>query len=403
MKKRITIVSGVPTPYREPLFEGLADSTEYEISVLYCLDHQPDQPWRMGPPRYSARYLKNLSPAAWHGRFLVGDINPGVWQALREFAPDAVVLYGYNSVTMLLAALWAIIHRIPILMRSDSNLLAERQKAPLRLALKRLLLKKLEPYIAAYLSVGTMNARYWRFYGVPKHKIIPACYAVDNDGFAAAAKAWRSSRAEIILRLGRQRRYQLLYVGRLVDLKRVDVLIDAFRQLSTRRSDLQLTIVGDGPERRSLAWRAVGTPGIHFAGFQDQAQLPKFYGAADLFMLLSENEPWGLVVNEAMASGLPVIATRRVGSARDLVVDGLNGFIVPENDPGALAAAIDRACQNESRLALLGESARRTIQAWNYSTTLAGFRQALLASTGVRVEPGLPGKRAESRTPSRAY
>jgi glycosyltransferase involved in cell wall biosynthesis len=122
---------------------------------------------------------------------------------------------------------------------------------------------------------------------------------------------------------------------------------------------------------------AQGMPYVYFAGFQDQSDLPKYYGAADIFVLPSECEPWGLVVNEAMASGLPVIAAGTVGAARDLIIEGENGYLVPENDPAALVSAIDRACESEQRPLLLGEKARCTVQSWNYDSTLAGFHNAL--------------------------
>jgi hypothetical protein len=197
MKKRVAILVGVPTPYREPLFERLARSAEYDIQVLYYRDHQPGQQWRLGAPRYPARYLKNFAPERWHGRLLVGAINPGVWQELRAFRPDAVVIYGYNTATTLLAILWVIRHRSPMLMRTDSNVLADPGKAPLTLALKRLLLSWLTRRVSAFLSIGTMNSQYWQFYGATPEKIFLARYAVDNERFQIQADHYRVSRQTI--------------------------------------------------------------------------------------------------------------------------------------------------------------------------------------------------------------
>jgi glycosyltransferase involved in cell wall biosynthesis len=89
-----------------------------------------------------------------------------------------------------------------------------------------------------------------------------------------------------------------------------------------------------------------------------------------------------------MASGLPVIATRKVGAARDLIVEGENGYMVPENDPAALASAIDRACESEQHLSLLGKKARSTVQSWNYDSTLAGFHNALSRCFEAKDSPG---------------
>jgi glycosyltransferase involved in cell wall biosynthesis len=387
MKKRVAILVGVPTPYREPLFERLARSADYDIQVLYCRDHQPGQHWRLGEHNYPARYLKNFAPERWHGRLLVGAINPGVWRELRAFQPDAVIIYGYNTATAMLAILWVIRHRIPMLMRTDSNVIAEPGKPQLTLALKRLLLRWLARRVSAFLSVGSMNSQYWQFYGAAPEKIFLARYAVDHEFFQSQADHYRVSRQTIRGENGWRQRYLLLYVGRLVRFKRVDVLIEALRRLSTKRSDIGLVVVGDGPEREQLKRLAQGMPHVYFAGFQDQSDLPKYYGVADVFVLPSQCEPWGLVVNEAMASGLPVIATRKVGAARDLIVEGENGYLVPENDPAALASAIDRACDSEQHLLLLEEKARGTVQNWNFDSTLAGFHSALSRCFGAKNSP----------------
>jgi glycosyltransferase involved in cell wall biosynthesis len=103
---------------------------------------------------------------------------------------------------------------------------------------------------------------------------------------------------------------------------------------------------------------------------------------ADLFVLPSRREPWGLVVNEAMASGLPVLATRKVGAAQDLIIEGESGYLVPENDAEAMASAIDHACQSEERLRTMGKAAQQVVQSWNYGATLTGFYQALAACLG---------------------
>jgi len=377
MKKRVAIVVGVPTPYRDPLFERLARSAEYDIQALYCRERQPTQAWRLSPPLYTASYLWNLAPAGWHGRLLIGGINPGLRRELRAFRPDAVIVYGYNTATTLLAILWAGKHRIPVLMRSDSNVLEEEDKPPLVLAFKRLFLRWLTSRVYGFLSVGTSNSQYWLRYGAKPERIFLARYAVDNEYFCSQAAHYRASRVQIREENGWRQRYLLLYVGRLAKVKGIEVLIEAVRRISAVRADIGLLIVGEGPERRSLEKRAQDLPQVFFLGFHDWNQLPKFYAAADLFVLPSVREPWGLVVNEAMASGLAVIATQKIGSAQDLIVEGQSGYLVPASDAEAMASAIDRACQGEERLRAMGEAAQQVIASWNYEATLSGFYQAL--------------------------
>jgi len=386
MKKRIAILVGMPTPYRDPLFERLASSADYDFQVLYCRDHQPAQHWRLDKPRYPARFLRNVTPARWQGRLLTDPINPDLARAFAAFRPDAIIIYGYNSVTVLLAILWAWRHRVPVLMRSDSNVLAEPGKPWLTSALKKLFLRWLIRRVSAFLCVGALNVQYWQFYGAPPEKIFLACYAVDNAFFQSWSSRYRLSRQALRDENGWARRYLLLYVGRLVEPKRVDILIEALRRLSGRRSDIGLVIVGDGAERKRLQRLALGLPNIHFAGFQDQSDLARYYAAADLFVLPSRLEPWGLVVNEAMASGLPVIATRKVGAAQDLIIEGRNGYLVAENDAEAMATTIDRACQSVEHLRVMGEQAQQWVASWNFDATLEGFYQALSHCLGDRTQ-----------------
>jgi glycosyltransferase involved in cell wall biosynthesis len=209
-----------------------------------------------------------------------------------------------------------------------------------------------------------------------------AHYAVDNDYFRSQVVSYRACREQIRDENGWRQRYLLLYVGRLAVEKGVDVLIEAVRGISKVRPDIGLLIVGEGPERKWLEKQAKNLSQVFFLGFHDWNLLPRFYAAADLLVLPSKHEQWGLVVNEAMASGLPVIATRKVGAAQDLIIEGQSGYVVPENDAEAMASAIDRACQSEERLRTMGEGAQQLIASWNYDATVRGFYRALASCLG---------------------
>jgi len=298
-------------------------------------------------------------------------------RALSNFKPDVVVVYGYNSISPLLGILWAGFRKIPLLLRSDSNALDEPGKSRLLLALKKPFLRWLTERAAAFLAIGTLNRLYWLKYGAAPERILLGRYAVDNDYFQTQAASYGGARQRIRDEKGWKQPYLVLYVGRLVPCKRVDLVIEAMRRLSAKRSDIALLIVGEGVERKALERRAQALPQVFFLGFQDYGDLPKYYGVADLFVLPSETEPWGLVVNEAIASGLPVIATRKVGAAHDLITEGENGYLVPENDVEAMASAIDQACQSKERLRALGERSQQSVASWNYHATLEGFHRAL--------------------------
>jgi len=180
---------------------------------------------------------------------------------------------------------------------------------------------------------------------------------------------------------GLDERPLVLYVGRLIEEKGVGVLLDAWPGVD---ADARLVLIGDGP----LAERARGTPGIRLLGPMARAELPAAYAAAELLVLASLptprfREPWGLVCNEAMHQGRPVVASDAVGAvAGGLVRDGESGLVVPAGDPTALAGAIARLLADEALRHRLGEAARTAVRPHTYEAMVAAFDRALAIAAG---------------------
>jgi glycosyltransferase involved in cell wall biosynthesis len=307
---------------------------------------------------------------------MISDIHPGIWHALTRFRPGVVVVHGFATVTCLLAILWARCYRVPYLLRGDSNVLDEARPSRSRNGLRKRYLRWLVRHAAAFPSIGELNRRFWKTYGADEKRIFFVPYGVDTDYFREKAEPWRARRAEIKLENGWNPKHLVLYVGRLVRQKRVDVLIEAMCKLEQDRKDIALLIVGDGVEHQQLAEQAKGLKNVRFLGFKDRPDLPQYYAVADVFVIPSEIEPWGMVVAEALACGLPVIATRKVGAAWDLIEDGKNGYIVPENDAAALAVAIDRACQAD-RVPMGASESRKVVGDWGIDAYVRGLDSAL--------------------------
>ena len=171
--------------------------------------------------------------------------------------------------------------------------------------------------------------------------------------------------------------------ARLVEHKAQGDLIEAWR-LWTRRIDPErcpfLVVVGDGPLRAQLERAAAGLDTVRFAGFRNQTELPGFYAAAELFVLPSRREPWGLVVNEAMNAGCAILASDRVGAAPDLVRDGVNGLVYPAGSVHALAEALERLFADPQRLAEMGRESLSLIEGWSFEEDVSGLRAALAAT-----------------------
>ena len=253
-------------------------------------------------------------------------LNRGLTRALARQRPDAILCGGYNYVASWQAALWARKRRIPFLLWIESTAFDQRKKRALVEGLKR----KFFGLCSGFVVPGRSSADYLREFDVPDSKIFRAPNAVDNALFSEGSKEARGDAANVRTRLELPDRY-FLYVGRLVEAKGVFELLDAYAKLEeSLRSIIGLVFVGDGKARSQLESRAATiVPGkIRFVGFVQKEQLPAYYALCDALIFPTHSDPWGLVVNEAMASGSAIVTTDVAGCAADLVENGSNGFVV---------------------------------------------------------------------------
>jgi glycosyltransferase involved in cell wall biosynthesis len=223
--------------------------------------------------------------------------------------------------------------------------------------------------------------------GVRPDRIFVAPHAVDNDAYAAAVAGKLVERVRADLGIGSGTPI-VLYAGRLEDGKGLEYLLEAFAQVDV--AEARLVLVGDGAQRTDLeraARRARLADRVVFAGYVLPEETPLYYAMAAVLVLPSIStprgrEPWGLVVNEAMNQGVPVIATEAVGAAAGgLVQNGVNGWVVPERDSLALARALRRTLRDPVLRAALSRGARRTIAGWDNERMVQGFRAAIAAVT----------------------
>ncbi len=142
--------------------------------------------------------------------------------------------------------------------------------------------------------------------------------------------------------------------------------------------------MGDGEERRNLEARAAASAlaSIRFCGFRNQSELPRFFDLASVFVLPSEHEPWGLIVNEVMNAACPVILSTDVGCHPDLLTDGVEGCLFPVRDVAALTQALRTVLASPETTRAMGQRAFERIQPWSFDADIAGLKQALAALTG---------------------
>jgi glycosyltransferase involved in cell wall biosynthesis len=221
---------------------------------------------------------------------------------------------------------------------------------------------------------------------VPAERIFSVPYAVDNDFFQSRVAFARGSRDALRAELGLEPGVAvILYASKLEVRKRPMDLLRAFEHVVKGRrqtADAYLVYAGDGSERCRLetAARNSGLDRVRFLGFRNQTDLPGLYDLADVFVLPSQWEPWGLVINEVMNAAKPVIVTDTVGAAADLVEDGRNGFVVPMGDISSLANRIDTVLRYPEMARKMGDHSLRKVSEWNFGSDAEGLLASLRAT-----------------------
>jgi glycosyltransferase involved in cell wall biosynthesis len=392
MSLRLVYLVTHPIQYQAPLLRRIAADPDIDLTVLFGSDFsvrahvdagfgqkvEYDVPLLDG---YQSRFLPL------RGMPLPAGSDPDFWRpwsagpnrALSEIKPDALWVHGYHRATNLEAMLLARLRGIPVLLRDEATPISAARSLPKRIA-KQVLLRSIDKLVSAYLTIGSLNQAFWRGYGVADAKLFDMPYAVDNSFFqsriASASAAIEAVRAEHRLAPGRP---VVLFVGKLIDRKRPMDLLEAYAKVAADPAlrAPYLLIAGSGPLTPALEARAKDLEGVRLLGFQNQTQLAALYGLTDLFVLPSERESWGLVVNEAMNAGVAVIASDRIGAAADLVKAGVNGFTYPVGDIDALSVCLRTVLTDPQRLAAMGAASRALIDRWGFDEDIAGLKAAL--------------------------
>ncbi len=388
---RLAILTSHPIQYQAPLFRALAARNDVKLKVFFCWDFGIKETIDTGFGRsftwdvpllegYDHELIPNLAKHPETNHFW-GLLNPKAPACIRAFRPDALIVHGYAHFTELALIVASPALGIPVLVRGDSNLLHRR---PYHIAAaKKLLLTPLFGTLAGVLSSGTLNTEYYAYYGVPPERIFHAPFTVDNAFFQRREEQARMSAQAIRKELGiTENDVVAVFAAKLLAFKGCDDLIRAFSRCTHKNG--HLIIVGDGPAKDDYVALANSlAPGrVHFLGFFNQQRMPTAYALGDVFVLPSHYEPWGLVINEAMCLGLPIIASDQCGAVPDLVLPD-NGWVFPAKNVDALAGVLDAAFGDRDGLTRKAAHSRKRIAAWDIPQTAEGFvRAACAVSSG---------------------
>lgn len=345
---RLAILASHPVQYYTPLVRALAQ--RMEVTVFYAHDATLQDQARAGfgvgfewdvdlLSGYKHIFLTNVARSPGLGRFNGVD-TPEIYDRLSEGNFDVVLLMGWYMKCFIQGLIAAKRLNIPVMVRGDSHL--DTPRSGLKIAVKQITYPHFLRRFDAALVVGKRNRAYWEYYSYPRERIFETPHCVDNVFFRTRAVPEAGSVLRERLEISEETKV-VLFAGKLVAFKRPLDVIEAVAKVRQRKLPVELLVAGSGPLDSDLQKSAgkLNVP-LHMLGFQNQTEMPAAYAAADALVLPSDGrETWGLVVNEALASGTPTIVSNAVGCAPDLEALLGSGFVFQLADVADLASKLE--------------------------------------------------------------
>lgn len=411
---RVLALAAAPAQYQAPLFRRMAGRADVDLHVAYCTlrgaeaAHDPEfgatvkwdvplldgYPWQQVPNKGSS------------AETFFGLRNPGLWRIIRDGRFDAVLCYvSYRRATFWIARVAAKLSHAAFLFGTDTTTLTPMDGRMWKRSVKRVMWPLLFRLADHVIVPSSGSLELMKSLGLPEDRVTVTPYVVDNDWWLAQAakvdrdatrRSWGAGPEDAVV----------LFCAKLQPWKRPFDLLSAFAKVGVPKAIL--VFAGEGPLRAELQTQAAASgvsERVRFLGFANQTQLPAVYSAADLMILPSVYDAFGVVVNEAMLCGCPVVASDHVGAARDLIAHGQTGFVYPCGDVDALARILRQAFVDRAKLSRMATDARARMESWspreNIEATLDAVARGV-ARIGRRPADPLAASSSEVVAPSAA-
>ncbi len=382
--------SSHPVQYRAPLYRYFSLCAGMPVHAVYLRDHHlretydPDFGvafrWEMDLlGGYTSSFVTSGSGADRVGWWRAFNGTQRLVRKVAEGLPSlrAILIHSYTTPEGFGGLFAARKLRIPALLMEEVEL--TRHRSVLKRISRSAVIPPLLRLYDSFLYIGSRNRRFYERYGVEPERLFFTPYSVDNEAFSRALPTNLAKRDATRCELHADPSdCVVLFAGKLIPRKRPLDLVDAAALLAPERRPF-LLFVGSGELATALRARAaeLRIQKFNAVGFKNVDEIGQYYAASDIFVLPSEYETWGLVVNEAMIHSLPVIASDSCGCSPDLVRDGETGFRFPAGDIQSLAKLLGVLGEKEALRRDLGNHGRSLIDAWSYAQVAQGLQTAL--------------------------
>lgn len=345
MNKKILVITNIPAPYREDFHFGMYKKYGDNYIVVYCAKNEPNRKWKFELQNYTKVFLSEHTSKYKH-------FNINILNYLIKLKPHIIIMGGFNP-TNLFAWLYSKFTRIKTICWSDSNLFSENKLTWIHKKIRHFII----PRSDAFLVVSNKGRELFEYYGAKAEKIFWSPLVINNQKFQID---------------GIQKIYDITFSGQFIERKQPLFFLEVARSLKYLYPTIKVLLLGEGP-LKSIVIDELNKNKIDYydAGFVQQDELPYYYNSSKVLLFPTVNEPWGLVVNEACASGVPVITTPVAGVAKELIIDGDNGFLLPlEVDLWVEKTA--ELLSNSVKYGVFSVNCRKSVEKYNNSNAIRG-------------------------------
>lgn len=376
---RLAIITTHPIQYNSPLFSGL--SKEICIKVFYTWGESVlNKKFDPGFGRivewdvdllngYDYSFVKNISSQPSSKKY-TGIDNPSLINEIENWGATAVLVYGWKFKSHL-KALKFFHTRIPVYFRGDSHSINE--KSSLTTFLRKQILNYVYSKVNVSFYVGKSNRQYFLDAGMSESQLAFAPHSIDNSFFVRDNDARASWRHKLQIE---ENALVFLYAGKIEAVKNITLLVESFSKINADK--IFLVIAGEGPLLKDVKILADTNGQIKFLPFQNQSAMPGLYSLADVFVLPSISETWGLSVNEAMACGCAVVVSDACGCCADLVVEGVTGFKFSSRQLHELIGRLSFFVNNRSLAIDMGEASLQYINRYSCAQAIDSIKTKIL-------------------------
>jgi glycosyltransferase involved in cell wall biosynthesis len=354
---RLVIVTNIPAPYRTPIYTKLAETLGNYFLVIFAARTEPNRSWDLGELKFNHLFLNENITEKSDGFNYVHN-NFDVIKHLQTFNPDVVISTGFNP-THLYSWLYTKLFRKKHIPMTDGTIASEKHLSWLHRIVRTIVYKTSH----AFLGASKSSKELYKSYGIKGEKIFQSHLCVENERFRNEYNH-------------NDRPYDLMFSGNFIDIKRPVFFAEVVSKVEKRFKGIKVLILGDGPLKNEfmMMMNASGVD-YDYPGFVQQSELPSYYGKTKLFLFTTKHDAWGVVANEALASGTPVLVTPHAGVAGDLVQDGDNGYVL-EPDSDVWAERIIELLENSEQWQKLSENSMESVKEYTFYNAAKGILDA---------------------------